>query len=663
MAGRVYGGFALVLLFLAVIAVMSWRSAGESRDALTDYGHVASNSAAVSEVDALVNSMRRQVVSFIYTADPTALAEAKSIHADLLTRIDTVRAETVDPKQRKDLQQMREMVIAYGGDLQKIETLVDRRQQLAREGIDALGDAASAALARIMDSAMAEGDLEGAALTGVAVDALLRARVTAAHFLAAPSQQAADESMPVMEELYSQAFALEAQLRSRSRKQIAGEVLGIAEKHRDAFAEIATTAVAVETLMQGMVTKSADFAKASESVRVSAQSALAGIREVTDTRLSSIRNFTGWLGLMAVILGGALAASIAIGTTRPLLRMTEAMEHLAAGNLETEVPARDFRDEIGEMAAAVEVFKQNALRVRQMEVAQKQAEQVAAEEKRRAMADLAQRFEQTVGKVVRSLTTAATDMQATAQSMSAISEQTSRQAGAVASSSEEASTNVQTVAAAAEELAASSQEIGNQVKASTAIIHQTAAQAKHTHDVVQDLADTTGEIGHIVTLISEIAAQTNLLALNATIEAARAGEAGKGFAVVASEVKNLANQTAKATEDITRQISAVQGNTRDAVEAIETIVSRVSQINMTSDAIAAAVEQQQAATGEIARNVEQASVGTQAVTENIAGVNQAAMEAGDVAARVVAAAQELSVDANILEQEVRHFLDSVRGAA
>ncbi len=368
--------------------------------------------------------------------------------------------------------------------------------------------------------------------------------------------------------------------------------------------------------------------------------------------------------LLAFGLGvaGIIAFLITRSIVGPVNGMTEAMGRLAEGNLDTEVPALDKTDEIGRMAQAVQVFKDNAIRVRQMEKEAREQEKLAAEEKVRMMNQMADDFHASVGGVVDTVASASTELQASAQSMTAISEETSSQASAVAAASEEASTNVQTVASAAEELSSSISEISRQVTQSSEIASKAVSDAARTDKQIQGLAKAADKIGEVVALITDIADQTNLLALNATIEAARAGDAGKGFAVVASEVKNLASQTAKATEEIGGQIGGIQSSTQEAVEAIQGIGKTIGEIDEIASAIAAAVEEQGAATQEIARNVEQAAAGTGEVSSNIQGVTQAATEAGSTSSQVLSAANELSEQSELLRNEVDKFMEQVRKA-
>ena len=364
------------------------------------------------------------------------------------------------------------------------------------------------------------------------------------------------------------------------------------------------------------------------------------------------------------VLGGcAVVGSLAIvvwRVSRPLTRMSRSMAALAGGDLAVTVPSLSRGDEIGEMAQAVQVFKENAFEKRRLEEENATAKRRAEEEKRQSLLELAARFEASVKEVADGVSSSATEMQATAQQMSSTAEETSRQTAAVASASDEASANVQTVATTAEELSVSISEIGRQVSLSTEIAVGAVSQVEQTNQTVGGLVEAARKIGDVVELINDIAGQTNLLALNATIEAARAGEAGKGFAVVAQEVKNLANQTAKATGDIVLQISAVQDETADVVGAIEKFGGIIGEINDIATTIASAIEQQGVSTQEIARSVQQVARGTEQVNANIGGVSRAAEDTGTAAGQVLTESREMARQAEGLRHEVDQFLAGIR---
>lgn len=367
--------------------------------------------------------------------------------------------------------------------------------------------------------------------------------------------------------------------------------------------------------------------------------------------------------IVAVIL---LAGLLAFVTTRmvgrPLAQMTDAMRELADGQLETDVPARDKRDDIGAMAQAVEVFKQNAIEMRRLESEQAASKAKAEADKQAAMNAMADSFEASVMAVVDQVANGATSMQSAAEEMSSAARSTTEQANSVSSASEVTTANVQAVASASEELSSSITEISRRVSESSQIASEAVNQVGRTNEDVEGLSAAARKIGDVISLISDIAEQTNLLALNATIEAARAGEAGKGFAVVAGEVKNLASQTAKATDEISAQIAAMQTATTGAVDAIKNIGGTIAKVDEVAGSIAAAVEQQGAATQEISRNVQEAATGTSEVSATIAEVTKSADATGTSSNGVLTAAGDLAKHSDTLRREVNDFLRKVRAA-
>ena len=367
-------------------------------------------------------------------------------------------------------------------------------------------------------------------------------------------------------------------------------------------------------------------------------------------------------GAVILLISLAVSMLVARGITKPLQRMTVAMNALAGGNLDVDVPGIGRHDEVGEMAKAVEVFKSNAVVRQGLEAEQKEAETRAVTRRKADMIKLANDFEGAVGEIIETVSSASSQLEASAGTLNSTAVRAQELATVVAAASEEASTNVQSVASATEEMSSSVNEISRQVQASARMAGEAVDQARSTNDRVSELSKAAARIGDVVELINTIASQTNLLALNATIEAARAGEAGRGFAVVASEVKALAQQTAKATGEIGQQIAGIQAATQDSVNAIKEISGTIERLSEISSTIAAAVEEQGAATQEISRNVQQAAHGTQQVSSNIADVQRGASETGSASSQVLSAAQSLSGDSNRLKLEVGKFLNSVRAA-
>jgi len=391
-------------------------------------------------------------------------------------------------------------------------------------------------------------------------------------------------------------------------------------------------------------------------------------RQSEDSRAAAARGEAQARLLFLTLLGAALILAavvtwvVARMISRPITGMTAAMTALARGDHSVTIPGTGRKDEIGRMAESVQVFKTNMIETERLRAEQAELEKRAERDRKAAMQKFAGEFEKTVGEIVHTVSSASTQLEAAAGTLTKTAEATQQLSGSVAAASEQASANVQSVASATEEMTSSVHEISRQVQESTEFADRAVKQAQQTNQQIADLSQAAGRIGDVIKLITAIAEQTNLLALNATIEAARAGEAGRGFAVVAQEVKALAAQTAKATGDIGSQIGGIQNATQESVAAIKEIGTTIGKISTISTSVAAAIEEQSAATQEIARNVHQAAQGTAEVAGNITSVNRGASETGSASAQVLASAQSLSKESNRLKLEVDKFLAMVRAA-
>ena len=464
------------------------------------------------------------------------------------------------------------------------------------------------------------------------------------------------EEMKVRAAAFTPALAASS-LPNSAKAEIATKM---AEYQRD-FAAMMTGTLALQNDIKALSDSYAALEPVLEAVDLKVRADYAAVSDAmaASRRTTSAVMYTTILVItLIVMLAGFIVGR---GVSRPVVGMTDAMGRLATGDTSVDIPGAGRGDEVGRMAEAVKVFKDSMIKADAL--AAEQALEAERKEKRRvAVEGYIAKFDRTVTEALRTVTTAAEELQRTAQSMAGTAEETTRQATVVAAGAEEASTNVQTVAAATEELSASIEEISRQMAHSNAVTEKAVDETQKTDTSVQTLAEAAQKIGDVVKLINAIAGQTNLLALNATIEAARAGEAGKGFAVVASEVKNLATQTAKATEDIASQVGAIQSATGGAVQAIRGIGATIGEVKTIATSIAAAVEEQGAATREIARNVQQAAAGTAEVSSNIGGVTQAANDTGAAATQVLGASSDLARQGEVLRAEVSEFLANIRAA-
>ncbi|MEP2181585.1 methyl-accepting chemotaxis protein, partial [Roseibium sp.] len=380
------------------------------------------------------------------------------------------------------------------------------------------------------------------------------------------------------------------------------------------------------------------------------------IAEIKDELTYSLLSVMGVLSIIAV----AISALVVGRLLNPFPVLRGVIHRLSANDLDVAVPYLDRKDDVGDLAKAVNMFKTASRESQELADQRIEAENRSDAEKQQMMVRTADDFETTVGTMVDHVSTSLHQFNTSAKDMSGTAEETKAKARLVVTASEDAARNIQTVAAATEELSASITEIGQQVSQASSIASSAVSEAADTNSKVQGLAEAAQKIGEVVGLITDIAEQTNLLALNATIEAARAGEAGKGFAVVASEVKNLASQTGKATEEISAQIQGIQASTDESVTAIGAITKTIEQVDQIAAAISAAVEEQTAATQEIARNVEEASTGTNQVNSNISEVSAATQITGEVAQTIQSESLSLSQDAEKLKAEIQRFLAGIR---
>jgi methyl-accepting chemotaxis protein len=594
------------------------------------------------------------------------VAQLQRLKATETSQLEAAQTSALKPETKERLQKIKSLMDSFSAGVEEIAkaqttlfTQVDKRSAISGEWTKALdAELASPAMAKLDNRAEVENLLHQA-------DAKVNALRAMVWRLSATGDASLIDSMAKTQAALKTIFNL---LRGEADDRELLAVISSLDSIVKRFLAANDDVVKTETLKDDIIAnRSVKFAnEAAELMEATVSNAQKNSAVSKDEVAAETAQANRINLIMAGIVILTLIASAVfsfLGIARPMTRLNGALGEMARGKLDIEIPGASRGDEIGDLAKTVTVIRENAeQKARDEADAKTRQDQIAAEQRKADMIRLANDFEGAVGEIVETVSSASTELEASASTLTSTAERSQELTTMVAAASEEASTNVQSVASATEELSSSVNEISRQVQESARMASEAVGQARTTNDRVSELSKAAARIGDVVELINTIAEQTNLLALNATIEAARAGEAGRGFAVVASEVKALAEQTSKATGEIGQQITGIQAATQDSVNAIKEISGTIERLSEISSTIAAAVEEQGAATQEISRNVQQAAHGTQQVSSNIIDVQRGASETGSASSQVLSAAQSLSGDSNRLKLEVGKFLNSVRTA-
>jgi methyl-accepting chemotaxis protein len=659
---RIYGGFAILVALGVALAVFATR---ELLAIQTDVGKMSAlsdNSTRALLIGHDFETLQRTLLRYKFDADEAALKEEGEAAARAVELLQEAAIATLSEERRR----------TYNGIEADIGTLQGKREDLIRitksmqadhAKLSSGGSTLSERSDKLLAAARATPDRTIVANAATVENAVLLVRVAILRFLAVQDPNGQATFKASVGKAHQAIDALESSALPDDMRVLVAPVRSALSDYAANFENLAASILKSNDLyLRELVPQTVKMQQSIGGAEASLQKDFAGTRTLVDESINGTITTQEIIAAATLLIGGIIAFLIGRSIVLPVAGMTAAMGRLAAGDTDVEVPSRDSTDEIGSMATAVEVFRQNAIERARLQAEHQATEARAAAQRKADMSRLANEFQAAVGGIVDTVSSASTELEAAATTLTRTAERTQQLTAVVTSASEEASANVQSVAEATTALTSSVSEIALQVQASSRIAAEAVKQAQKTDARIAELSQAASRIGDVVKLITAIAEQTNLLALNATIEAARAGEAGKGFAVVAQEVKALAAQTAKATDEIGTQITGMQSATQESVAAIKEIGGTIGRISEIASTISAAVDEQGAATGEIASNVQQASHGTLQVATNITDVNHGAGETGSASAQVLSSARSLSSESNRLKLEVERFLATVRAA-
>ncbi|UUX48130.1 methyl-accepting chemotaxis protein [Nisaea acidiphila] len=652
-------GIGGILMLLVLSSLASFFGLWEAGKALSRYeiltGQAGQVTSARADLLLADSSVKQFVIDGREESADSALSKISAVRRDL-----EVAENSAQTDRRRE--RMASIQTGLGEYRAAFDTVVEIRQKrdVAIGEVNRLGAGLEQQLSDIMAEANEAYDAEAAYKAGLVLRSMLIQRADLNRYLLDNDP----ETFKLVEaEIEPLAVALEDLIGNLQF----GQDESLIKALQDRVAAYQTGLTTVRDLFVSLNSVLEEQLKpAGDAILASSEEANVAIRDEQDAlgseALQGIENteiLTVAVTAVCVLLGLVAAFVIARGISRPVKALTEIMARLADGDSSTEVPMTERGDEMGEMAKAVMVFREGMLRNEELQRESQEAQE-RREVRTRKIEELTRDFDSTASETLKSVSDAAETLRGSANSLTETADRSSNMAGMASSASNQATENVQTVASAAEELSASITEISQQVTRSTQAADKAVSDAEQSRQLVGRLVDSSAKIGEVVKLITDIAEQTNLLALNATIEAARAGEAGKGFAVVASEVKNLANQTAQATDEIASQVQTIQDDTQETVSSIQQIAEQIEEINTISAGVAAAVEEQSAATQEIARNVADAAASTGSANENIGGVSDATRETTAISGEVLSASEMVSAKSSDLDQVVQRFLAEMR---
>jgi methyl-accepting chemotaxis protein len=655
---KIYTGFLSMLVLMMAISMLGYFGLNGTGAALSEYSIVSAQTSRIQDIERRVTELLRAVTAYARNGDAALAAEINQIRKRLADSIKAEEDDSPSPEAKDAFARMNKLLAAYGTNFDKVVEARAQRERLFREGMKEPGSRAHSDVAAIRQQAATAQRWEIAALAGEAEAALMATQAAALSYLTSGDQEDREESENKAADFLDEVNKLyrsypEGRLRASS-------AIRIATAYQAAFSQQVTLTEEYNALIDGTMPKqAAEVVELARGLRTARTEHLAETGRASTASALRSQRIDLALSVLAFLAGGGLASWIARTIVPPIRSITDAMTKLANGDKSFQIPALDRQDEIGEMAQALAVFRENILKNEALE-AQANAQRDQSLERATRRDALIAEFDGMVRAIIAKMSTTVRQVHEGSDGLHAAAEQTSKKSTALAAAAEQAASNVQTVANAADSLTASIQEISRRLDETTHVARTSVAAVRKADGLIAGLASSAQKIGEIVSLINHIAAQTNLLALNATIEAARAGDAGKGFAVVAGEVKHLANQTANATSEIGDQVNDIQEATRNVVHAIKTVGDSMDHVNEVVASIAAAVEEQNSTTQDIARNIQDTASGNKGMSRDIGDVSQAAMETGAMTRQMFGIAEHLQEVGGSLGRNVETFLERVR---
>jgi len=654
---RLYAGFGLVLALMVLLAGAVTLKLWQTHVDIVQYRATALNTNQIARIQANVLMTRLGVKDFVKTGSDQSIAIVRERLSAAMARFDEAADLEMSEQERRQLVEMRAGLEEYGRTFETVTMLQQERNALV-EVMDNRGPLATEAIEGLLEVVRQKNDVEAAAAIAVALEDVTLARLAAYKFLLSNQQADMDTALAYKKD-------------ALAKLDKAGTVVG-AERvapivqdlrvYEGAMREVGSVIDKRNALITGTLDRiGPEVADLIEQMKLDYKAVQDRLGPEMQANADQSMIIVLSVSALAVILGVVAAFVIGRSISNPVQGLTAAMGRLSENDLDTEIPSTDSRDEIGLMARAVQVFKENMIRTREMEAEEKR-QRAENDRRSREMAAAVAAFQEQIAARLEALRDVSGELTRSAGDLTDVAGQSKQQSAEASAAAHQTSANVQSVSAAAEEMDASFGEIVTQVNRAGQSVSATSGRARETLASMEDLKSQSEAIAQVIELINGISEQTNLLALNATIEAARAGEAGKGFAVVASEVKNLANQTSKATEEIAAKIKQVQDACVTSADAVQSIATSIEEVNEISAAISAAVEQQQAATNEITRNMQEASNGTEQLSNSINRVSAASDRTSETVDGVTQAARRTETEAGAMNEAITSFIERVRAA-